>query len=204
MKFSSSIALLPELNSILPYLASIVVMSKNKNSEATDEGKGGTMDVLNTQMMATAANDGCELEVRSKMHREALQRAKKNNYECKIDKSRVRELVVICDGASKKRTLYTVHRSWVAFQKGHVFTPTVRDPARTVDQSNMDYYYDKLLLNRVPPGTPFIKVRPPTRTCAKVKSGVHPEKRKIVVTWKLWKLKAVLKDFGEYIYTTTL
>ena len=146
--------------------------------------------------------DGCNL---------TLKNLATNDYETKIDLAEVGEVLALADKTVSSK-MFCVFRHWMSFKKGYVYVVKIRDPKNKLSSED-NYTYQKLVMTRhTKVGTQRVSVpwHKKPRKGLKTRGGgaqrSSPSKdtkmtvnRTLHLTWSRYLVKAVLRDFCEYI-----
>jgi cellulose synthase/poly-beta-1,6-N-acetylglucosamine synthase-like glycosyltransferase len=126
----------------------------------------------------------------------------RNEYTCNIDIRNAEDIIVVADKTESDR-MYCVSKNWISFAKGRHFVPKLRDVTNKISVDDEEAFMRQLITEGTKVDTEQISVRPQNVNCRggqrnRRSKGVGTQKnRTIVITWKRYLVKTVLKTYRE-------
>jgi len=129
------------------------------------------------------------------------------------------EILTIAD-TTESMKLFCVNHSWASLRKGYVYNPSIHCLGRKLLPNGEEECRKRIIQEKVPVGTHEYTIRLPAtmvasgpnkssirtrggRSAASCRRGTKENDAdvcvRVIITWKRYRIKAILKDYCEYI-----
>lgn len=131
--------------------------------------------------------------------------ANKITYTSYINGEKPNDLIVALDRVTTKN-MYIVSSQWVDFDDGILSVPQFRGSRFSISSKQYEKIMRKTVIDAVPVGSKSIKINlisgkhrnVPNRRGSRWHLSPSKTQREVFISWKTYKIKALLKDFRKY------